>query len=359
VKKRYTELDALRGIAALIVVFFHYTFELEESPFVFRFGITGVDLFFIISGFVILFSLKNITNYKQFVANRLSRLYPTYWACVIFTFSMMVAYAIYRDYYAGISIKQFLINLTMFQYYFKVHDLDGPYWSLIIEMVFYIIMGTLFHFRQLKHIDVIFLTLSILTALSTHLAFENAWVQRVFYKIPVLQFLPLFHAGTIFYRIIAENKSVAKDYILIALCFIIQVIMYYYAGRSRFFVNIYEYTFMLTIYFALFILFVNGKLEFIVSKPTLFLGKISYALYLTHQKLSLGFILPYLLRELNFNFWVACIIAFACSIGVASAITYAIEIPYSKKMRNQLYSLFKINTDRRSVPNVKVVEKAS
>ena len=47
---RYKELDALRGIAALVVVLFHLTMEREQAKLGFELGVTGVDLFFIISG---------------------------------------------------------------------------------------------------------------------------------------------------------------------------------------------------------------------------------------------------------------------------------------------------------------------
>lgn len=53
---RYTELDALRGIAALMVVFFHFTMDRPQGQMGFKLGVTGVDLFFIISGFVIFMS---------------------------------------------------------------------------------------------------------------------------------------------------------------------------------------------------------------------------------------------------------------------------------------------------------------
>src|ERR1044072_9360250 len=90
---RIKELDALRGIAALMVVFFHYTFWRPQAKLGFNLGTTGVDLFFMISGFVIFMSLLHINQSKEFVINRISRLYPGYWACVTFTF---IALSVYR-----------------------------------------------------------------------------------------------------------------------------------------------------------------------------------------------------------------------------------------------------------------------
>jgi peptidoglycan/LPS O-acetylase OafA/YrhL len=86
VNKRFQELDALRGIAALLVVVFHFTMHRPQSELGFKYGITGVDLFFIISGFVIFMSINNVNSAKEFVVNRITRLYPTYWACVTTTY---------------------------------------------------------------------------------------------------------------------------------------------------------------------------------------------------------------------------------------------------------------------------------
>ena len=55
---RLLELDALRGIAAMMVVLFHLTMNTAIEKFGFRYGVTGVDLFFIISGFVIFLTLN-------------------------------------------------------------------------------------------------------------------------------------------------------------------------------------------------------------------------------------------------------------------------------------------------------------
>src|SRR4051812_39368993 len=88
--KRYEELDALRGIASLMVVFFHYTMGRPQADVGFVLGTTGVDLFFIISGFVIFMSLNKITRSTDFIINRVSRLYPTYWTAVTFTFVILL-----------------------------------------------------------------------------------------------------------------------------------------------------------------------------------------------------------------------------------------------------------------------------
>src|SRR5690606_1085154 len=93
--QRYLELDALRGIATLMVVLIHYTLRWSAYYTILKQSTTGVDLFFIISGFVIFMSLNYISGSREFIVNRLARLYPTYWAAVTFTFLLMVAVTVF------------------------------------------------------------------------------------------------------------------------------------------------------------------------------------------------------------------------------------------------------------------------
>lgn len=338
-KTRFEELDVLRGVAAIMVVLFHFTMGRNQADLGFKLGTTGVDLFFIISGFVILLSLEYVEKSGQFIINRISRLYPTYWASVTITFSLLIVSGLYRMNFTNVSIVQYLGNMTMFQFYLKIPNLDGPYWTMIIEMLFYIIMVILFQFKLLKYLNSIGVALTIIIVLITHFQIDNIWVNNLFYGVPVLQFWPLFFAGILFYKLIKKNINQTKCYGMIMLCLISQIMLFDYSGNSSSFIDLWEYAFMLFFYFSLFTLFVNGRLKFIINKPSLFLGKISFALYLTHQMISLGIIIPFLTKKLNFNFWLSSAIALFCSIVLATFITYFIEVPYSRKMRNKLYSI--------------------
>ena len=333
--KRYQELDALRGIAALFVVLFHFTLNRPEAEYGFKLGVTGVDLFFIISGFVIFMSLTNINSSKEFIVNRVSRLYPTYWASVTFAFISIIVSSKFQ--LNHLSIVQYLGNLTMFQYYLKIPDIDGPYWTMIIEMIFYIGILILFHFKLTKFLNPICLSLIIITVFLTSFYFNNIFVKRLLAYIPLLQFLPLFFAGITFYRIYTSQTFLKKNYFFIALCFVCQALLYNYSEKTKLYISQIEYTLMLSLYFLLFTLFCNKKLKFIITKTSLFLGKISFALYLIHQKIAVIFIIPFLVNYLNVNFWVAAIlITLPIVIGLATIITYYIEIPLSKKLKHKL-----------------------
>ena len=90
-------------------------------------------------------SIKKISNAKQFIVNRFSRLYPTYWTAVTFTFIVIILEIIFKLHkYPHDILIMYLGNMTMFQYYLSIQDIDGPYWTLIIEMLFYIVIILLY-----------------------------------------------------------------------------------------------------------------------------------------------------------------------------------------------------------------------
>lgn len=89
---RIKELDALRGLAALAVVLYHYTTQYEKLfghtgvlGWQFQYGSHGVHLFFMISGFVIFLTLDRVKKSRDFVISRFSRLFPAYWFAIMLT----------------------------------------------------------------------------------------------------------------------------------------------------------------------------------------------------------------------------------------------------------------------------------
>jgi peptidoglycan/LPS O-acetylase OafA/YrhL len=144
---RFAALDGLRFFAAVAVVLFHFTARTTDAwpepvsdlaPWLFRlskFGYFGVDLFFVISGFVILMSAWGRTT-QQFAASRISRLYPAYWAGVIITSGVLLLSA--REEF---DVSRLLVNLTMTQSAFGIPNIDGVYWTLWVELRFYLLIG--------------------------------------------------------------------------------------------------------------------------------------------------------------------------------------------------------------------------
>ena len=154
-KVRFLELDAIRGLAAIAVVLYHYTFRYPklyahdfETYYKFAYGNLGVELFFILSGFVIFMSILKVKSPFEFLTKRFIRLYPTYWIAMIFTFLMVTIFGL-----AGkeVTINEFLINITMLQYGLQIPSVDGVYWSLFHELLFYFLRAASFRFIKSKY----------------------------------------------------------------------------------------------------------------------------------------------------------------------------------------------------------------
>jgi peptidoglycan/LPS O-acetylase OafA/YrhL len=331
---RIKELDALRGIAALMVVFFHYTFWRPQAKLGFNLGTTGVDLFFMISGFVIFMSLLHVKNSKEFIINRVSRLYPAYWACVTFTFIVLSLYR--HSGFPKENMIQYAGNMSMFQYYLSIPDMDDSYWTMIIEMIFYILMLAAFHFKKLHYITVTGITLIVLVTGMGCFFYDKTWVKELLKWVPLLHYLSLFLAGIIFYRIYTNQSKRLVNYSLLLVCLIAQMLTFTYSERFGSAITYNEYKVMLCAYFLVFTFFVNGKLRFLVSKLTLFFGSISFTLYLVHQAFSKEILLPWFLEKLYFPFWPAAFCSLAIVVVVATLITYFIEIPLRKKLKEKL-----------------------
>jgi peptidoglycan/LPS O-acetylase OafA/YrhL len=330
---RLQELDALRGIAALMVVLFHL--RPFDSPRFLHLGNMGVHLFFLISGFVILLTISHVSSGKQFVINRISRLYPCYWTAVTITFFIATSYHIYKG--MDIAWVQYVMNLTMFQNYFGVPNLDPSYWTMFVEMQFYALVVFVYYTGHLKHIRIVGLTFCLLSLGLT--AMPNVeMIKWLFNTFQILAFFPLFFAGMIFYTLYSGKTSqLFLDYVLVLFCFIAQLMLADYGGKTETVTTFNEFAAMLAAYFGVFILFVNGKIRFLAIRPLLFLGKISFSLYLIHQYILLGHLLPFLVNSLKLNYWVASIlICLPVCIAIATAITYFVEIPYTKKLRDFL-----------------------
>ena len=227
----------------------------------------------------------------------------------------------------------------MFQFYLGVSDIDGPYWTMIIEMIFYIGILFLFYFKLTRYLVPIGLTLCISVVALNVIFHDNRFVIALIYYVPLLQFIALFFAGIVFYKLYTDKNNVLKNYCILTLCLVSQVLMYDQSGRSKNFISQYEYAMMLALYFLIFTLFVNGKLRITISPLSLFFGKISFTLYLIHQFIATQVIIPALTNNLGMNFWVSSLlVAFPIVIGLATLITYYVEVPLSKKMKEKLRS---------------------
>jgi len=116
-------LDLIRFAAAVLVMLFHIAFQADHAwTSGAWFGWVGVHIFFVLSGVVIASSAENRTA-TSFLRGRILRLYPAVWICA--TISLLIA---------GSSLAAYLRSLALWPFGTWV---NGAYWTLGVEMVFY------------------------------------------------------------------------------------------------------------------------------------------------------------------------------------------------------------------------------
>ena len=165
IQNRYQPIDALRGIAALLVVWQHSSEAFvkhlniaQNGTFLadiardYDFGRIGIICFFLISGFVIPSSLKDSdkSGIKHFAIRRFFRLYPAYWTSIF----LAVIIAILYNY--PLDTVTIIANSTMLQSLFQQPHMIGLFWTLQVELIFYILCAVLFYFKVLRNDKLIF-----------------------------------------------------------------------------------------------------------------------------------------------------------------------------------------------------------
>ncbi len=274
---RLRELDALRGIAATIVMWFHYTMQYQElygharALLNMPAGRYGVQLFFVISGFVIFLTITRAKSFWDFAANRFSRLYPPYWICIGITFVAMLWMPM-QD--LNVSGKDALFNLTMLQYWLQKPTVDGVYWTLAVELAFYSFVSVLHLTGLLRRVELwVALWLGIIFAV--HFAVDSGInISPMIRTTLMLEHGQFFFAGVLFYRMKTAGFTPLR-WGLLAACI-----------AAAWYVRDLPHMLSLLAASALFVAFITGRLGWIAVTPLLFLGDISYPLYLLHQHIG-------------------------------------------------------------------------
>lgn len=144
-QKKYPSLNGLRGISILLVVFDHYN-DLYHGYFrsIAHFGTLGVDVFFVISGFLITTLcikekvLTGTISLKNFYIRRVYRILPVAYLYIVIIAIVNFACHLHMSIMSFIGAALFLANIS----YFRKTQFDwnlGHYWSLSVEEQFYIL----------------------------------------------------------------------------------------------------------------------------------------------------------------------------------------------------------------------------
>ena len=326
-KKRLYGLDYMRGIACILVVMYHYTTRVVEffpeiqSQWIIKvpFGYMGVSVFFLLSGFLSLRQHKSGQSMVDFIKNKIKRLYPCYWIAVIITYLIVKNFLIEK----AVSIRDLLLNLTMLESFLGIKLVDGAYWTLANELIFYAFIVIVFVVLRHSYKFNIYAIIWIICANVILCLNRNCICFAVLNKLFMAEYVQMFLAGGfIFVFFYYEKKSYAFTVFGWIICLITQMRVF---GIS----------------YTLFFLGANFLLIFFVLldkhditypaymlkafRPIVFLASISYPLYLIHQNIGYAIIIN--LYRMGIKSEIIIIIPTIILVGVAYLLHQFIEIP--------------------------------
>lgn len=262
-------IQALRAFAAIYVVFYHAAIKLDSVSWISNAGKSGVDLFFIISGFVITLTIANKPQIvvKDFVLKRLIRIVPLYWALTfLFSAILFLMPSVFQSY--SFDIIHTVKSLLFVPQSIKPVVYTG--WTLVFEMYFYLMFAVflLLFGKRAPLVCCIFLLLSFFTGLTTPLP-DNPFIQLITSSL-------LIEFGVGCALCVAYVKGVRIESSIVILLLTIGGLLFWLMnGQQR--VLSYGLPWAL-IFFAI----VFSKRPLLKNKTFSFLGDCSYSIYLVH-----------------------------------------------------------------------------
>lgn len=342
-------LQYLRGIAALLVVLYHARGELNNiyaqnnlGNILFNYGYIGVDLFFMISGFVIMLSTEKDSSVRSFIVKRFFRLYPVYLVCLL-ACALIITKPIDINYLKAL----FFINLDFeksapwFGY-----SVISTAWTLTYEIIFYIIfsfaMSISWRHRFLISSAIIIASVSILgliyngeiniSGYSTLKDSTAPWILKLFASPMLLEFI----AGMVIYNIYNYAKTHSLKKISTPLLFvsIFAFIFFYTSGYNggHGLLNCGVYAFLLLLSLSIF----ETTKEIKFNKTLDWLGDISYSLYLVHTIVITVFLkkyipVPFYNSKLGFS---NVFLIIGISLAISHILFHLVEEPARKIARH-------------------------
>lgn len=336
--RRLSELDGLRSLAIISVIAFHYLQRFPDYyPYgdtilpISRYGYLGVDLFFIISGFVITLSLHNSKSFLDFTLKRLIRLWPAMAFCSVVTFFAMHYIDTPFTEHRRTGVSAFLPSLTFTAPFlwskllpsFSFSYVDGAYWSLFVEIRFYFWAALISAMsrRETFTRNAVFIFFSALLLFVFAKIMDIAFLQSITSILFFPKYLHLFCAGILFSELWAGRNKKAS-WIGIGVCILIVPVMSRDANSAAITVS----------FFGLFALLVTRPrlLSIFCLPPLVWIGVVSYPIYLLHQNIGVA-ILTLLPEGLAVWEYIALVIGITCIIfALASSVYLWVEKPTQK-----------------------------
>ena len=292
-------LDGVRAIAALMVMFFHFFQNLTPNNSITSFlktlasfGQTGVSLFFVLSGFLItriLIREKNSTYFfRNFYLRRTLRIFPLYYLYLILVFIIIPLFNhqhppdLSKQIYHWVYLQDFAITFNW--------DFVGPvhFWSLAVEEHFYLFFPLIVYYLKENHLLYAIVAILLSSLIVRFIMNKNGY--EVFYF--TFSRLDELSLGAILAVLEAKNKitqQVAHRFIYLFIIIALPTMLLWlvYSKQANESIQVTKYLLISLSYFCIigFIIsapnsnFVKKSLQF---KPLVYIGKISYGLYVYH-----------------------------------------------------------------------------
>ena len=326
---RLLEVDALRGVAAVAVVLFHLTTRFNElylpsqpPSWQATHGHLGVNLFFIISGFVIFMTLDRTRRPMDFVVSRFSRLFPAYWCAIALTFTL--------THWMGLPDKTVplwaaLANTLMLHGFFFVPHVDGVYWTLEVELLFYFGMFMLYRSGRLHRVlEAMLLLLGlrlVYVLLDRAFGVELSWTLS---RLLILKYIPWFALGIAIYGLVHPSP---RHTLRRCLWQVAAALLTLFIADSPFMAGL-AVVLGLLVYGA-----ASGRLPWLRHPVLVWFGSISYPLYLLHENIGWSIELQGIARGLSTD--VSAVVAAVVAVLLAAALHVTVERPAMDWIRAQ------------------------
>ena len=280
--QRIDYLDGLRGIAIGMVVLYHAFLILEprypelKEWIINRYGLMGVELFFIISGFVILLTLERCGSFSQFFKRRWLRLWPAMLVACVFTLTL---FAVTQTWPPHVSIWPGLTLIDDRWYSWvlgrPIKSLDGAYWTLYLEMRFYVIFGLAYFLWGARRAIAVLIAMSLF-----YLVLLSTGAGMGVFRWTDAHFEAWFASGALFYLWTKERRPVLFYQALASGA--LAAWIYYPSLGPRLFGLALVGLFALAVRYPLLQATLSGR-------ALRWLGAISYPLYLVHTRILEAF----------------------------------------------------------------------
>lgn len=347
---RINEIDLLRFLAAISVVFYHYAFRgyaadgMSPMPYpllapIAKYGSLGVELFFMISGFVILKTAAR-GSLQIFAVSRIVRLYPAFWACCTITFAtiMMIGAPRYTA-----SLNQYLINMTMLSKFVGVPEIDGVYWSLFVEMRFYALVAMVLIIRKIDQAQLL-----LMFWLISSVALEISPISKLRYLL-IVDYSAYFIAGAMCFLIWSKGISVSRVCVLI----VSWILGIYQAVKDlpqiekhyNTTMNSYVVAGIITSFFVIMFLVSIRRTGFVGRNRWIVVGALTYPLYLLHH--SIGFMLfniAYPAINKHVLLWGTIILMLGAAYTVNIFIERRLALPLKNSINHSFDSMHRLAT---------------